>query len=84
MDYSEPDFGNQKLRINIEDLETVKCPACNGEIFEELTKFRKISPIITGKAMEILPEPVFCCHACKYILKNTDIVPIDFSDKRIN
>lgn len=58
--------GNQMpININLNDAVDVKCKECEGLVFIDAMRFKKISAILspTGKE-EKVGMPVFLCAAC--------------------
>lgn len=62
---------NQPMNINIkpEDLQSVYCTKCNGDLFLPSFKFKKVSRLLTGSPKDqIVPIEVFVCGNCGTIL----------------
>ena len=66
------DFGNkQQLNMNIkpEDLKTLVCEKCEGNLFTEGFMIKTVSPLLTGNGKEgMLPVPAFYCISCKTVV----------------
>lgn len=62
----------QQIRINIDELECVKCEDCGGENFDHIWRIHKVPAILSQTGKEaLLPVAYFKCTNC---LKLTKIV----------
>ena len=63
---------NQQIKINLDDLEKVKCESCDGECFDIVWIIRKVPAMLsqTGK-VSLFPVAYFRCLGC---LKITNII----------
>ena len=55
-------LGNFKL----DDFESIKCPNCGKDLFEEAIRIKKVPGTIVGAAGHIVPAPmpVYVCKSC--------------------
>lgn len=70
MNPNQPVPQQSQVKLNVNDLDDIKCLECNQPFFEEVIKIKRVSPIYTqtGKA-ELLPIPVLRCVSCGTILE---------------
>ena len=69
-------LGNQDIRVNLEQTESVTCDKCGGKVFEQAFVFQKVSPLLTGTGQPgLVPIPVFRCVECGHI--NEEFIPAE-------
>jgi hypothetical protein len=58
----------QKLRINPNDLQEVKCEKCESVLFREAVMIKKISALLSPNGQEsFIPVPTFACISCNHV-----------------
>jgi hypothetical protein len=63
--------GNEAPKLNItpNDLKSVSCENCQGEVFAEGVVLKTISALLTGNGKEgIMPIPAFYCVKCQLVV----------------
>jgi uncharacterized Zn finger protein len=55
-------LGNLKLN----DFESIKCPKCGKDLFEEVMRIKKVPGTVVGAAGQTVPAPVpvYVCKSC--------------------
>jgi len=61
-------------KITIKDTTEVICEACKGNVFQEATLLRSVSPLISGQPKtSYIPIQVFSCVNCGVV--NQEFIP---------
>lgn len=60
---------NEKLNITVDQLTSVVCEKCKGEVFTEGVILRELSALLSKDGNpKLAPVPVFICSGCKEVL----------------
>lgn len=53
-------------KIKLDDFESIKCPNCGKDLFEEAIRVKKVPGTIVGAAGQTVPAPmpVYVCKSC--------------------
>lgn len=73
-----------QARVNIrpEDLKTLTCEYCQGQIFAEGLVIKTVSPLLTENGKEgMLPIPAFYCVACHKAVQK--YLPEELKEKKL-
>ena len=61
---------NTQIKINIDELERVKCEDCDGEHFDLVWRIHKVPAMLSQSGKESLfPVAYFRCLACQKVTK---------------
>ncbi len=60
--------GLKKPEIRLEDAKSIKCDACNGEVFIQGVLLKSVSKFLTGTDQDgLIPIPTFACIICGHV-----------------
>ena len=60
----------EKPRINLREMDFVKCDACEFDQFKEVTYLKLVPKLMTGSPNDtIVPFPIYKCDDCGHVNK---------------
>ena len=63
----------EKPRINLREMDFVKCDKCEFDQFKEITYLKKVPKLLTGSPDDtIVPFPTYACIKCGHINDELD------------
>ena len=64
-----PDLKQMSMNIKLEDLQSITCKRCRGEIFQQGVAIKKVSALISPDGKERFASiPVLVCMNCRELL----------------
>ena len=64
------DVKQMNMNIKMEDLESVRCKRCRGELFHQAVAIRRLSALLSPDGQEkFVSVPVLVCMGCKELLE---------------
>jgi len=65
-----PDLRQLNMNIKMEDLQSINCKRCRGELFQQAVAIRKLSALLSPDGKEkFISVPVLVCMNCKELLE---------------
>lgn len=72
----------QKPRINLREMDFVKCEKCEFDQFKEVTYLKKVPKLLTGSEDDtIVPFPTYACIKCGHI--NDELNPFHVDSPKL-
>ena len=66
----QPDLKQMSMNIKLEDLQSITCKRCRGEIFQQGVAIKKVSALISPDGKERFASiPVLVCMNCRELLE---------------